>query len=64
VTAAHPALLALAEAAWQAQQAAQVPPQPPETTAELVASCWAASARRREAQERAEAALARMSAGT
>lgn len=55
----HPAMLALAALAWEAQQAAQPPP---ETTAELVASCWAAQARLDTAQARAKAALDRLAA--
>lgn len=64
---AHPALLALAEAAWEARQAAAAaaPVQPPllESVKELVASCWAAQARLDAAQARANAALARHAGG-
>ena len=63
MSAPHPGMIALAAAAWQAQQGVLALPPPPETVADLVASCWAASARRHDAQERAEAALARLGAG-
>lgn len=60
----HPGMIALAEQAWQAQQGVLALPPPPETVADLVASCWAASARRHDAQVEASAALARLRART
>lgn len=56
----HPTLLAIAEVIWAARQPVQGAGPAPETTAELVASCWATMARLDAAQARADAALARL----
>lgn len=56
----HPAMAALAEAAWEARQGTVPPPPPLGSLQELAASCWAAQARLAAAQAEAEVALARL----